>query len=145
MTDLDLDEEGNVGYVYKSLGVAVFLLRVAMRKLNTANYSTQASLKTTNDHLFKRLVTDFVMEVGDADTNACTAGAVLGAYLGYAAVPMIWQDGLRHGAFLKEKIEGLCQYLDVSKGDYEGRANPHTALDGGDGFLTTRTKKKRKL
>ena len=45
--------------------------------------------------VFETLVTPLVMEGGDADTNACFAGALLGAYLGYKVLPPHWRDGLR--------------------------------------------------
>jgi hypothetical protein len=46
-----------------------------------------------------------------------------------------WRDGLKYGKFLEHKTEGLCQDLGVSYGDYDGKKDPHTAPDGGNGFL----------
>jgi ADP-ribosylglycohydrolase len=37
--------------------------------------------------LFEELIVNLIMEGGDADTNAAVAGALLGAYLGYANLP----------------------------------------------------------
>jgi ADP-ribosylglycohydrolase len=52
------------------------LLRMAMRAL--ARRDDPISAET----LFEELIVNFIMEGGDADTNAAVAGAVLGAYLG---------------------------------------------------------------
>jgi ADP-ribosylglycohydrolase len=62
--------------VYKCLGSAIVLLRMAMRAL--ARRDDPISAET----LFEELIVNFIMEGGDADTNAAVAGAVLGAYLG---------------------------------------------------------------
>jgi hypothetical protein len=134
LEDLDLDERGKSGYVYKSLRATVFLLRYAMRQLKDVGYSGFASMTGTG-RLFEQSITDLTMEAGDADTNACSAGAVLGAYLGYCAIPQYWRDGLKYAKFLEHKTEGLCQDLGVSYGDYDGKKDPHTAQDGGNGFL----------
>jgi len=76
------------------------------------------------------------MEGGDADTNACIASAILGAYLGYKALPPHWRDGLRHREWLMAKTESVCQVLGVSKGEYDSKKDVDTGLDGGRGFLT---------
>jgi len=86
--------------------------------------------------LFESLITDLVMEGGDADTNACFAGAVLGAYLGYTALPPQWKNGLTQGAWIMGKAEGLCDIIGITKGDYDGKKDSDTALDGGKGILT---------
>ena len=130
---LALDEHCKIGYVYKSLGATVFLLRSAMRQLQGLDVTSAADLTTTGQ-LFEQLITDLTMEAGDADTNACPAGAVLGAYLGYAAIPVHWRNGLKYGDFLKQKTDGLCQILGISEGDYDGTRDPHTAMGGENGF-----------
>ena len=54
--------------------------------------------------LFKALMTQIVMEGGDADTNAAIAGAVLGAAIGYRALPQDWLDALPNRAWLWEEV-----------------------------------------
>ena len=131
LTDLALDEPRKIGYVYKTLGSGVHLLRLAMR--GTANLAASLPAQTA---AFEPLITDLIMLGGDADTNACFAGAIVGAYLGFKALPPHWRDGLRHGEWLMAKAEGLCMMLDVVHGTYSGAQDTDTAPDGGRGFLT---------
>jgi ADP-ribosylglycohydrolase len=53
--------------------------------------------------LFEELIVNFIMEGGDADTNAAVAGAVLGTYIGYANLPSHWTLGLEHKEWLMAK------------------------------------------
>ncbi|KAM0343410.1 hypothetical protein ACHAPU_008591 [Fusarium lateritium] len=130
LADLKLDESYKIGYVYKTFGSGVLLLRFALRQLKASGQmSSQLAI-------FEKLITDLTMEGGDADTNACFAGSLLGALLGYKALPPRWRDGLRHGTWLMEKSEGLCNVLGVTKGSYVGSRDKDTAEDGGRGFLT---------
>lgn len=132
LAELDLDGAG-VGYVYKALGSGVLLLRQAMRRVAAATAAGDSTL-AAKAALFEPLVTDLVMAAGDADTNACVAGAVLGAYVGYAALPAHWRDGLRHGAWLARKGEGLCRVLGVVEAKYQREED--TAVDGGRGLVS---------
>ncbi|KAK2469124.1 hypothetical protein H9L39_19222 [Fusarium oxysporum f. sp. albedinis] len=85
--------------------------------------------------IFEKLITDLTMEGGDADTNACFAGALIGALLGYKVLPPHWRDGFRYGTWLMEKTEGSRYILGVTKGSYSGSRDKNTAEDGGRGFL----------
>ncbi|KAF5677012.1 hypothetical protein FHETE_1914 [Fusarium heterosporum] len=130
LADLKLDESYKIGYVYKTFGSGILLLRLALRQLKASGkLSSQLAI-------FEKLITDLTMEGGDADTNACFAGSLLGALLGYKVLPPHWRDGLRHGTWLMEKSEGLCDVLGVTKGSYVGSQDKDTAEDGGRGFLT---------
>lgn len=131
LSDLLLDETYKIGYVYKTFGSGILLLRLAMRQLNASKTPLQIQLT-----VFEPLITGLIMEGGDADTNACFAGALLGALLGYKALPPHWRDGLRHGPWLMEKAEGMCDILGVTEGGYKGSEDKDTAEDGGRGFLT---------
>ena len=51
------------------------------------------------------------MRSGDADTNACFAGALVGALLGYKALPAPWIGGLNHVAGLPEKAKNIATIL----------------------------------
>ena len=131
LSDLLLDEEYKIGYVYKTFGSGIVLLRHAMRQLQASKNSLRSQLT-----IFEPLITDLIMEGGDADTNAVFAGALLGALLGYKALPPHWRDGLRHGTWLMGKAEGLCDTLGVTEGGYKGSEDKDTAEDGGRGLCT---------
>ncbi|KAH6990238.1 ADP-ribosylglycohydrolase-domain-containing protein [Ilyonectria destructans] len=130
LADLKLDETYKIGYVYKTFGSGILLLRLAMRQLESA-HSLRSQLAS-----FEPLITDLIMEGGDADTNACFAGALLGSLLGFKALPPHWRDGLRYGPWLMDKAEGLSTVLGVTEGPYSGSGDKDTAPDGGRGFLT---------
>jgi ADP-ribosylglycohydrolase len=99
LSELELDDMHKMGYVYKALGSAVLLLRLAMRarKKNPE--------LGTNISLFEDLITALVMEGGDADTNASVAGSLLGAYLGFRALPRHWSDGLRSASWVRSFLD----------------------------------------
>ncbi|KAM5381682.1 hypothetical protein ACJZ2D_002902 [Fusarium nematophilum] len=130
LADLKLDDSYKIGYVYKTFGSGILLLRLAMRQLKSSG-RIRSQLA-----IFEKLITDLTMEGGDADTNACFAGALLGGLLGFKALPPHWRDGLRHGTWLMDKAEGLCDVLGVTDGGYSGSGDGDTAEDGGRGFLT---------
>ncbi|KAF7627381.1 putative ADP-ribosylglycohydrolase [Aspergillus flavus] len=138
LDDLELDDSGKIGYVYKTLGAGVHLLRLAMR-------DTATGMLTSRALAFEPLITDLIMRGGDADTNACFAGALLGAYLGYANLPLNWRNGLRHGEWLLGKAEGLSQMLGVADGEYVGSADRETARDGGRGGMPSEADMERKV
>lgn len=131
LADLQLDEAAKIGYVYKTFGSGILLLRLAMREMARDGADVGTPLE-----IFERLITDLIMEGGDADTNACFAGALLGAFLGYKALPPHWRDGLRHGKWLIGKAEALSKVLRVKEGGYSGAEDRDTYPDGGRGFLT---------
>jgi hypothetical protein len=61
------------------------------------------------------------MEGCDADTNACVAGALLGAFLGWKGLPAEWRDNLKEGVWLEWMTEGLCETPGVSEGGFAAR------------------------
>lgn len=128
--ELELDDSQKMGYVLKCLDSGIFLLRKAMRKMKETRGSLLIQVK-----LFKELITELVMLGGDADTNACFAGALLGAYIGYKALPSEWRDGLNHGVWLTDKAEALASIISVKDGEYNPDDNQDTAKDGGRGML----------
>lgn len=128
---LQLDDGYKIGYVYKTFGSGIHVLRMAMRKSAESGYSL-----AFQSAVFESLITDLIMRGGDADTNACFAGALLGAYLGYRTLPPHWRDGLRHGPWLMQKAEGLCQLLGVADGTYKGSEDEETQPHAGRGIPT---------
>lgn len=119
---LKLDEKGKIGYVFKALGAAVRCLRVAMEWYNADEKGTPLP-----GEFFQKLIT--------ADTNACIAGALLGAFLGQGDLPSDWRDNLEHGAWLKKMTEGMCQILGVGDESFDASNYLDAAKDGGTGFL----------
>jgi ADP-ribosylglycohydrolase len=138
LKDLELDDSYKIGYVYKTLGAGLHLLRLTMRDTSNGTLKSRALA-------FEPLITDLIMLGGDADTNACFAGALVGAYLGYANLPLNWCNGLRHGSWLMGKAEGLCQMLGVADGEYVGSADKETARDGGRGEMPSEADMERKV
>ncbi|KAK0738127.1 putative ADP-ribosylglycohydrolase [Schizothecium vesticola] len=129
LEELKLDEAEAIGYVYKALGSGVVVLHLAMRKMAEAEGGLLVRSK-----LFEKLITDLIMQGGDADTNACFAGALLGAYLGYGSLPDHWKHGLKHGEWLLGKAEALSQVMGLKTGKYNGQEDKDTLPDGGKGI-----------
>ena len=53
-------------------------------------------LKNTRSHFFKK--------GGDADTNSCVAGALLGCKLGLESIPESWRTKLKHRDWLEQQL-----------------------------------------
>lgn len=150
---LELDDSMKMGYVYKCLGAAIFSLRMAMREtqphLGRPPSQPVSLIKPpppSGTNLFESLITSLVMQGGDADTNACTAGALLGTYLGCSRLPLHWTSGLKHREWLWEKTQKLSVLAGVSEGDgeevgVEGEVDD-TDLHGGKAPMTEREVRK---
>ncbi|KAJ4984201.1 hypothetical protein SVAN01_10309 [Stagonosporopsis vannaccii] len=129
LQELQLDAQGKIGYVYKCLGAAILILRLAIRRTSRASLAIGVAGKA---QLFEKLMVQLIMEGGDADTNGAAAGALLGAYLGYANLPSHWKLGLAHNEWLMSKIERLAIAAGVAYGTL-GRVRDE-APDGGKGL-----------
>jgi len=70
------------------------------------------------DEDFKDVIKTIVLKGGDADTNACVAGAILGARVGFSALPQDWIAKMAHGKWLEKMAE---MYLDSILGN-KGKA-----------------------
>lgn len=81
--DLDLDEGfeqpgiNKIGYTYKCLGSAFYSLKLISEGTS-----------------FAEVLRQLTAEGGDADTNGCVAGALMGARTGLGAIPTSWHTGL---------------------------------------------------
>jgi len=83
---LQLDESQSIGYTLKAMAAGFWALQ-------------------QDD--FKRAILEIVNEGGDADTNGAVAGGLLGAKLGFSALPKDWIEGLLN----KEKLNALIDRL----------------------------------
>lgn len=100
--ELKLAEPGKIGYTFKTLGSGFW------------------GLKQKD---FRKAITKIVMQGGDADTNACVAGALLGCKLGLGAIPSSWQDGLLHKEWLDQQIS---RFFKMTNGeDLESKDDPN--------------------
>lgn len=127
--DLKLDNATSMGYVYKCLGSALLSLRLGMRAVEKAGTSSLPP-----NTLFESLVTELIMEGGDADTNGSVAGALLGAYLGHTSLPPHWTNGLAHRGWLMSKISRLTRVVGVVEGAVEEDLDE--LPDGNRGLMT---------
>jgi len=87
--ELRLDDIGKIGYVFKCLACAIYVLQVI-----------KMALKTRHVPSFKKVMYKISAECGDADTNCAVAGSVLGAYLGYTRLPQDWITAMPHHQWL---------------------------------------------
>lgn len=129
--DLQLDDSQKMGYVYKCLATAIVSLRMAMRR-------EKESHLPVGSEVFEDIITELIMQGGDADTNACVAGALLGAWLGYSRLPPHWERGINNREWLLKKSQAVLYRVGVLD-DEDGKwisiveSDPDTALDGGKG------------
>jgi ADP-ribosylglycohydrolase len=133
--ELQLDSAREIGYVYKALGSCILCLRLAIRHSKGQLIDEQYMQAGTN--IFEELITALIMQGGDADTNACIAGAVLGAWIGNTGLPPSWRNGLDHNSWLLHKCRAMEQVLgiDESLTGYDGVKDRDTLSDGGRGLL----------
>ncbi|KAH8689354.1 ADP-ribosylglycohydrolase-domain-containing protein [Talaromyces proteolyticus] len=129
LEELQLDDALKMGYVYKSLGAGILLLRLALRRIDSQGFL---------ENLFEELITSLVMQGGDADTNASVAGPLLGALFGFNMLPGKWKYGMMHAGWLFQKCNSLASvsgiYLPPSP--YNGQADSDTGVEGGKPPLT---------
>lgn len=131
-SDLELDDSQKMGYVYKCLGSAVLALRSVMRATASDTRAQGVSI-----NLFEGAITDLIMQGGDADTNGCVAGALLGAWFGYSRLPGHWLHGIQHYGWLEGKCQALSRHIGVSTEQPEEiKGLADTAPDGGRGLFS---------
>lgn len=100
LDDLQLDEMGKIGYVFKCLGCAVYALRVCKY---AAGHGVVPS--------FKKVIMKIAQECGDADTNCAVAGALLGAFVGYSNLPKDWLRALPNKRWLDSYTDKFMTLL----------------------------------
>lgn len=112
--ELQLDKVEDRGDVWKCLGAGVYCLRAAMVRLEHLSGRPREDQRKV---VFADLIDALVKEGGAAQANAAFAGALLGAYLGYDAIPQEYRNGLRNRNFLMRKCKLLCTSVSVILGD----------------------------
>lgn len=112
LQDLDLENSG--GEVWKCLSAGVFCLRTAMTRLERLSGQAREDNRKV---LFAEIINNVALEGGAAQANAAFAGALLGAYLGYDAIPEQARRGLSHREFLMRKSKLLCEFGGVIPGN----------------------------
>lgn len=93
---LGLDEESSMGYTFRTLSAGLWCYWHA--------------------HSFEEGLLDVVNAGGDADTNGAVACAILGAKLGYSAIPAHYINNLYKRGYYEEKcnmfISSVISYLE---------------------------------
>ncbi|PRP75133.1 hypothetical protein PROFUN_03969 [Planoprotostelium fungivorum] len=92
---LRLEEENTRGYTFKTLGAAFSCFYEQAR----------------DDKSFKDIITSVIMEGGDSDSNGCSAGALIGARIGYSQLPEEWLGNLIHKEWLENKVDKFIKIL----------------------------------
>lgn len=155
-TDLQLDDAMSMGFVYKCLGAGILALRRAMRLTRASIIFAESSSTTykesqqAGDHVgavaFEEIITEITMLGGDADTNCCVAGALVGAWVGFDGLPEHWLGGLQHREWLVSKSERLSRLIGImEQSTEEEQPDSDTAPDGGKGLLSREELEKRDL
>lgn len=93
--NLHLDEEGVIGYTLLALSAGLWAYFHAKD--------------------FEKGLISVINEGGDADTNGCIAGSILGAKFGYNSIPKHLIDGLKHKDLLEEKFNKFVELIDELK------------------------------
>ena len=90
---LHLDDRGTKGYTLRTLAAGLWAY----------NFGTD----------FRTALQAIIAEGGDTDTNGAVAGALMGARMGYRALPETWVTGLMNKELLEERIERLIRHPNV--------------------------------
>lgn len=95
LDQLDLSDASRMGYTFKGLGTAF------------------ATLRNTTD--FERAMIKITLCGGDADTNGAIAGALLGAAVGYRALPKKWLAALPHYEWLRSRSDKVWEHIKANQ------------------------------
>jgi len=91
ISSLYLDEDNSIGYTLKALSAGLWVY------FNASDFETG--------------ILKVVHEGGDADSNACIAGSLLGAKYGFNSIPEKYIDGLINKTILENKFNAYIDNL----------------------------------
>jgi ADP-ribosylglycohydrolase len=91
LDDIVLDDT-HTGYVLKTFAVAVW-----------------AYFHIDGD--FKDNIKKIILKGGNADTNACVSGALLGSRIGYTNLPRDWVEKMPHWKWLEERVDKFIEVI----------------------------------
>ena len=94
---LHLDNNKDMGYTLKTLSAGLW-----------AYYHAGS---------FEDGIMQIIHEGGDADTNGCVVGSLLGVKYGFSSIPESWVDGLGSKEVLEKKYKKLIEVMEVSNGE----------------------------
>lgn len=101
---LELDESVKIGFVFKCLSCSIFALQMI-----------SLAVKYKKRICFKKFIILLAGEAGDADTNCAVAGAIIGAHLGYSALPRDWIEALPNRTWLNNIIIDYVFALNIQQ------------------------------
>lgn len=102
-SDLGLDDPRSIGYTYKCLSTGTTALRHTSHLLNNENIS--------KNEIYARIISDVVLQGGDADTNAAVVGSIVGCCLGAQNIPGSWISQMPYVRWLDAWIEKLVDMM----------------------------------
>ena len=80
-------------------------------------HATNAGRRIVGDNFgtdFRTALQAIIAAGGDTDTNGAVAGALMGARMGYAALPETWVTGLLNKELLEERIEHIIRHSNMA-------------------------------
>lgn len=100
----ELQDISKMGHVLKCMACGVYAL-----------HAIQVAIQKNKILCFKKLISKIAQEQGSSGANCAIAGAVLGAHLGYAALPMDWIKILSNHDWLFQQTQNFVAVIRGSK------------------------------
>eukprot|EP01096_Ripella_sp_DP13-Kostka_P004716 TRINITY_DN17108_c0_g1_i1.p2 TRINITY_DN17108_c0_g1~~TRINITY_DN17108_c0_g1_i1.p2 ORF type:complete len:138 (+),score=55.01 TRINITY_DN17108_c0_g1_i1:32-415(+) len=82
--EMELDDQPTIGYTFKAMGAAILAFRQFIQS------------ETRDEKVFASVLNAITLEAGDADSNACVAGSLMGLCLGLSHFPSPFLVHLPH-------------------------------------------------
>lgn len=98
LDEFHLDKPSNMSYILKTLSCCIYALRIIKHSINHK--------KRIN---FKQTIVFIASKGGDAPANCAVVGAIIGAFMGYKALPSDWIAALPDKTFLDDVVNGLLR------------------------------------
>jgi len=98
LSGLTLDREDVHNFAFRAMGAGIWALRKYARADN-------------RDNIVQRIILNIILEGGDADCNAAIAGALIGTYAGYKALPKTWVKCLPHRDWMDDMVDKYTDAL----------------------------------